>query len=121
MSKRITNVDGQILSVKGTNIGIQRSLKDMNSKIVKVNKVSDSIKNSLKAIPSKRELREHAAIMGDQFVHVRELNTGLTMAMDGYNFRNLPDIISNHSLRRPVLPLRYIQRGSAILVAIHPV
>ena len=38
LRKRITNCDGQILSVKGTNIGIQRSLTDMNSKIVKVNK-----------------------------------------------------------------------------------
>jgi hypothetical protein len=38
----------------------------MNSKIVKVNEILDSIKNSLKGIPSKRELREHAAVMENQ-------------------------------------------------------
>jgi hypothetical protein len=66
MSKRITNCDSQVLSIKATNIGVQRSLKDMNIKIVKVNKGLDSIKNSLKGIPSKRELTEHVAIMVDQ-------------------------------------------------------
>jgi len=65
MSKRITNCDSQILSIKGTNIGIQRPLKDMNSKIQKVNEVLDSIKTSLKEVPSRRELREHATAMNE--------------------------------------------------------
>jgi hypothetical protein len=43
ISRRVTNCDGQILSIKGTNIGIQRSVKDMNSKIDKVNGILDSI------------------------------------------------------------------------------
>jgi len=47
-SKRVTNCDGQILSIKGTNIGIQRSLKEMNWKIIRVNEILNSIKNSLK-------------------------------------------------------------------------
>jgi hypothetical protein len=33
ISKRVTNCDSQILSIKGSNIGIQRSLKEMNSQI----------------------------------------------------------------------------------------
>jgi len=53
MSERITGCDAQIQSIKGTNIGIQRSLKDMNSKIVTVNEVLNSLKNSLKDIPSR--------------------------------------------------------------------
>jgi len=86
MSKRITNNASQILAVKGTNIGIQRSLKDMNSKIQKVNEVLNSIKSSLKEVPSKRELREHAATMDKQIDQVKEVITGLTMAMEGYKF-----------------------------------
>jgi len=90
LSKRITNCDGQILTVKGTNIGIQLSLKDMNSKSVKVNEVLDAIKNSLKGIPPKRELREHAAVMEDQLAKSRELNTGLTTGMEGYMLSDSP-------------------------------
>jgi len=86
ISKWVTNCDGQMLSIKGTNVRIQRSLQDMNSKIVKVNEILDAIKNSLRGIPSKRELREHAAVMEDQLAQSRELNTGLTMAMEGYKF-----------------------------------
>jgi hypothetical protein len=66
MSKRITILNGQILSSKGTNIGIQRSLKVMNLMIVKTNEVLDNIKNWLKGIPNKRESRGHAAGMEDQ-------------------------------------------------------
>jgi len=38
----------------------------MNLKTVKVNEVLNSIKDSLRGVPSKRELREHAAGMEDQ-------------------------------------------------------
>jgi hypothetical protein len=38
----------------------------MNSKIVKVNEGLDSIKNSLRGVPSNRELTEHAAVMEEQ-------------------------------------------------------
>jgi len=56
----------------------------MNSKIVIVNEVLSSLKNSLKDVPSRKELRQHAAAMEDQLVQSRELNTGLTTAMEGY-------------------------------------
>jgi hypothetical protein len=67
-------------------IGIQRSLKEMNSKIVRVNETLDSLKNSLKGIPSKRELREHVAFIENQLAQSRELNTCLTTAMESYKF-----------------------------------
>jgi hypothetical protein len=86
ISKRVTSCDAQILAVKGTNIGLQRSLKDMNSKIQKVNKVLESIKTSLKEVPSRRELREHATAMDEQLVQMQEVYTGLTTAMEGYKF-----------------------------------
>jgi len=86
MSKRITDNASQILAIKGTNIGIERSLKDMNSKMQKVNEILDTIKRSLREDPSKRELREHATAMGEQLVQLQEVNTGLTTAMEGYKF-----------------------------------
>jgi len=59
LSKRILDNANQIISVKGTSIGIQRSLKDMNTKIEQVNKVLESIKTSLKEVPSKKDLKDH--------------------------------------------------------------
>jgi predicted nucleic acid-binding Zn-ribbon protein len=90
MSKRITDNATKILVVKETNIGVQRSLKDMNSKIQKVNEVLDSIKSSLKEVPSRRELREHATAMDEQLVQMQEVNMGLTTAMEGYKFSESP-------------------------------
>ena len=86
MNKHIMDNPSQILAIKGTNIGIQRSLKDMNSKIQKVNEVLDSIKTSLREVPSRRELKEHPTAMGEQIVQMQEVNTGLTTAMEGYKF-----------------------------------
>jgi hypothetical protein len=53
MIKHIVDNASQILAIKGTNNGMQRSLKDMNSKIQKVNKVLHSIKTSLREVPSR--------------------------------------------------------------------
>jgi predicted nucleic acid-binding Zn-ribbon protein len=86
ISKRVTSCDCQILSIKGTNIGIQRSLNDMNSKIAKVNEVFGSIKSSLKEVPSRKELKDDATTMDEQLVRMQEVNTGLTPAMEGYRF-----------------------------------
>jgi hypothetical protein len=58
----------------------------MNSKIDKVNEVLESIKSSLKEVPSRRELIEHASAMDEQIVQMREVNTGLTTPMEGYKF-----------------------------------
>jgi hypothetical protein len=58
----------------------------MYSNIVQVNEVLDSIKNSLREIPSRRELREHAAVVDEQIAQDREVNTKLTTAMEGYKF-----------------------------------
>jgi hypothetical protein len=86
MSIKITDNANQILSVKGINIGMQRSLKDINSKIHKVNEVLDSIKNVLKEVPSRRELREHATTMDEQIVQMQKVNKGFITAMEDYKF-----------------------------------
>jgi len=71
MSKPISDHASQILSIKGRNIATQSSLKDMNSKNLKVDEVFDSIKNSLKEVPSKGELREHAIAIDEQLVQIQ--------------------------------------------------
>jgi hypothetical protein len=68
MGKWITDNPSQILAVKETNIGIQRSFIEMNSNIQNFNEVLDSIKSSLKEVPSRRELRQHAVAMDDEIV-----------------------------------------------------
>jgi len=98
MSKRITDNASQILRIKGTNIGMQRSLKDMNSKIEKVNEVLNCIKNSLKEVPSRRELRDHAVAIDEQLVQMQEVNMGLTTAMEGSKFSQS----SQYDFRHPV-------------------
>jgi len=99
MSKRITDNASQILGIKGTNIGIQKSLMDMNSKIQKVNEVLDSIENSLKDVPSKQELREHATALDEKIVQMRKVNTGLTTVTKGYKFSES----SQYNFRQQVL------------------
>jgi hypothetical protein len=43
-----------------------------------------AITTTLKEMPSKRELRFHAQTMDDQMAQIAEVNTGLTIAMEGY-------------------------------------
>jgi predicted nucleic acid-binding Zn-ribbon protein len=112
ISKRVTKCDGQILAIKGTNIGIQRSLKDMNSKIQKVNEVLQSIKKNFKEDPSRRELEEHATAMDEQEAQVQEVNMGLTTAMERLSFRNPHNTIFDSSKQDHLL--WYILRDRGI-------
>lgn len=82
--KRIAHNDSQILAGKGTHIGIHWSVNHKNSKIVKVNESLNSMPNSLKDVPLRKELLEDVAVMAEQIVQVQEVNTGLTMAMEAY-------------------------------------
>lgn len=82
----------------------------MSSKIVKVNEVLYSIKNSLREVPSRRELRKHIAVMDEQIALLKEVNTGLTTTMKGYKV----SASSNYSLR-PQSP----QAGPSLSVHTH--
>jgi hypothetical protein len=84
MSKSITDNASQIVAINGPNIRIQRFFKDMNSRIQQVNDVLDSIETSLREVASRWELREYATAMDEQLVQMKEVNTGLTTAMEGY-------------------------------------
>jgi len=76
-------------------------MKDLTTKVDGVNKILSRITNSLKEVPMKKELRDHAILMEDQTMRVQDVNTGLTMAMEEYkvsessrfNFRqNVPEV-----------------------------
>jgi hypothetical protein len=86
ISKRIMENTTQIPLIKGTIIRIQQSLKEMNKKIDNVNKVLESIYTSMRDVPSRRELREHALHINQQVAQIQDINTGSTLAMGGYKF-----------------------------------
>jgi len=84
MSKRISDNSLQILAVKNSNQNIQKNIVSLTKKLDEVNRVMAAITDSLKDIPSKKEMRQHAQRMEDQVAQIAEINTALTTAMEGY-------------------------------------
>jgi len=84
MSKRITSHTTQLLPHQNTNRKIQDGMTELTNKIDSVNKILASITKSLKEVPNKKELRDHAVLMEEQTMRVQEVNTELTMAMEEY-------------------------------------
>ena len=84
--KHIMDNTLQLVVVENSNQSIQKGLSEMTKRIDEVNKIMASITTSLKDIPSKRGLRQHAQVMEDQIAQVEEVDTGLTMAVEGYGF-----------------------------------
>jgi chromosome segregation ATPase len=82
LSMRISDNSQQILSIQGSNIGVQQTLKDVNSKVENLTKVLNSIKMSLKVVLSRKELRDHVAKMEENTIRMQEVNTGITNAME---------------------------------------
>ena len=101
LSKRITDNSSQILYIKGMNIGIQQSLKDINSKVESTTKVLNSIKLSLKEVPSRRELRDHVAKMEEYMSRFQTMNTGMTTAMEEFQFSQSSHIDFAHVGQTP--------------------
>jgi len=54
----------------------------LSKRIDEVNKVLATITESMKGIPSRRELRQHQATMDKKLAQVEEINTGLTTPME---------------------------------------
>ena len=84
MSKRITANSIQLLASQNKNKKIQEDLQGLTTAVESVNKVMTKIKDSLKNIPLRQELRDHVLLMEEQNIRFREANTGLTTAMDGF-------------------------------------
>lgn len=74
----------QIQSVNATNIGIQYTWEEISGSIQDVNTVLSSITKSHMKVMSPKESREHAVQMEDQVAQIKEVNTGLTTAMEEY-------------------------------------
>jgi hypothetical protein len=53
-----------------------------SKRIGKVNKVLATIMDSMKNIPSKRQLCQHQVVMDEKLAQVEEINMGLTTAME---------------------------------------
>jgi hypothetical protein len=95
MSKQINVNLSPILPIDGTNIRIQRSLKDIDSKVQNVNEVPDCINKSLNEVPSQKELMGYAIAMEEQAVQIQEGKTGLsTTQWKDIKFPNPVSIIS---------------------------
>ena len=84
LSKRICDNTLQILAVKSSNKGIQKTFATVSLRIDEVNKAMAAITISLKNIPSMRELRQHQDLREDQLAQVDEVDAGLTPAMEAY-------------------------------------
>jgi len=84
MSNRITSNTIQLLATQGTNKKIREGMKDLTTKVDRVKKTLSSITRSSKEVPTRKESRDHAALMEEQSMRVQEVNAGLTMAMEEY-------------------------------------
>lgn len=85
-SKKITDNGLQIFAQKISIQAVQKLIGVLSKRIDEVNKVLATIKESMKSIPSKRELRQHQVAMDESLAQMAEVNTGLTTAMEQYKF-----------------------------------
>ena len=94
-SKRIINNTLQLLAVKSSTQATQKGMSLLTKRVDELAKVTAAITTSLKQIPTKLELRQHASSMEGHKVQMTEVNTGLTTSMEAckfsqstpYNFR----------------------------------
>jgi hypothetical protein len=85
-SKRISNSTVQILAIKTSNQAIRNGFGVLSKRIDQGIKTLPAITDSLKEVPSKRELRQHAEQMEDQVQQMEDVDTDLKTAMEGYKF-----------------------------------
>ena len=93
--KRISGNTLQLIAVKSSIQAVQKGLSLLTKRMDEVVKTTAAITTSLKLIPTKLELRQHANAMEEHKVQMTEVNTGLTTAMEEckfsqstpYNFR----------------------------------
>ena len=80
--KKVTGNSLQLIAVKSAIQAIQKGLAVLTKRVDKVVKTTAAITTSLKQIPTKLELRQHANAMDEHKVQMTEMNTGLTTAME---------------------------------------
>jgi hypothetical protein len=85
-SKKIMDNGLQIFAQKVLIQAVQKSVGILSKRIDRVNKVVATITESLKGVPSKRDLRQHQATMDERLAQVEEINTRLTTPREQYKF-----------------------------------
>jgi len=127
MSKRSSGNSIQLLAHQNTNKQIQEEMMELRGKFDSVNQIVSSITKSLKNVPTKKELWDHAIFLEEQTMRVQEVNTGLTMSMEEYkvsessrcNFRQkVPEVPRVTLFVRQDLQ-EYIQKEGDTLIENH--
>ena len=85
-NKKIIDDGLQIFAGKTSVQAVQKSVGVLSNRIDEVNKVLSSITESMKTIPSKRELCQDQVVMDEKLAQVKEINTGMTPATEQYKF-----------------------------------
>jgi predicted nucleic acid-binding Zn-ribbon protein len=85
-SKKITDNGLQIFAQRVSIQAVRKSIGVVSNRIDEVNKVLATITESLKMIPSKRELRQHQVAMDELLIQIVEINTELTTGMEQCKF-----------------------------------
>jgi len=96
-SKRITGNALQLIAVKASVQAVQKGMAQLSKRVDEVVRTTAAITTSLKQIPTKLELRQHAQAMEEHKVQMTEVNTGLTTAMEEYKFSQS----TPYNFRRP--------------------
>lgn len=99
--KNLTDNGLQIFTQNVSLQAVETSVGVLFKRIEKVNKGLEAITQSMKHIPSKRELRRHQATMDERLAQVEAINTGLTTVMEHYIFSESIPFEFPHNFARP--------------------
>jgi len=108
LSKRISDNTLKLLAFKSSIQSTQKGLSLLSKRVDEVTKTTAAITLSLKQVPMKVELQQHASPMEDHKKQMVEVNTGLTTAMEEckfsqsspYNFRRTSIVAGPSGIQR---------------------
>jgi hypothetical protein len=81
--------------VKASNQNIQKNIVTRTKKIDDINRVMAALSDSIKNVPTRREMRQQAQRMEEQVAQVEEIKTGLSTTVEEFK-------LSNATERNPV-------------------
>jgi predicted nucleic acid-binding Zn-ribbon protein len=84
--RKITDNGLQVFAQEVSIEAVQKSIGVLSKSIDGVNRVLTTITESMKSIPTKRELSEHQIAIDESLIQMAEVNMGLTTAMEQYKF-----------------------------------
>jgi len=105
--KNIINNGLRIVVVKTSVQAAQKTVAILLNTMYEVNKVLATITESMKHIPSNRELHHHSATMDEKWAQVEEIYTRLTTAIEQYKFSESTPFEFGQSVAGPSGTHRY--------------